>query len=107
MNFNMARWNFENIMEQIEAYEESLDDDKEIAVLLATFGSSILMSVTGIGYQNPDLIYFYGYVDGKPSQLIQHFNQLSFLLTSVDKEDPEQPPRRIGFIAPEDGKAGK
>ena len=100
MGLTFARVAFSNIMAQIDAFQENLDDDKEVAVLLASFGSSLLMTVTGIGFQNPELVYFYGYVDGKPSQLIQHITQINFLLTSVDKEDPEKPPRRIGFIAP-------
>lgn len=100
MGFTAAKMTFANIMAQIEEFEENLDEDKEVAVLLASFGGTTLMTVTGIGYQYPDLVYFYGYVDGKPSQLIQHISQLNFLLTSVDKEDPEKPPRRIGFVPP-------
>ena len=44
---------------------------------------------------------FKGFVDGKESTLIQHMNQLNFLLTSVEKE-PERPKRRIGFFVSED-----
>lgn len=99
MAFNAARTTFEKIMGQIEEFEETIDDDKEIAVILASFGSEILLSVTEMGYEYPDLIYFYGYTEGgKPAQLIQHVSQLNFLLTAVDKENPEEPPRRIGFL---------
>lgn len=103
MALNAARATFEKIMGQIEGFEEAIDDDKEIAVVLASFGATILLTVTGIGYEYPDLIYFYGFTeDGKPAQLIQHVNQLNFLLTAVDKSDPESPPRRIGFVTAEE-----
>lgn len=42
---------------------------------------------------------FKGYVDGKMSTLIQHINQLNFLLTSLDKSD-DQPKKPIGFVLP-------
>ena len=41
-------------------------------------------------------------LDGKDSQLIQHANQLNFLITSVEREDKTKPARRIGFRAPDD-----
>ena len=56
----------------------------------------------GAGYQNPDILYFYGLVNGKKSQLIQHASQLNFLLTSVEREDKTKPARRIGFANPND-----
>ncbi|MCM1181481.1 MAG: DUF6173 family protein, partial [Clostridium sp.] len=86
-------------MEQIHEFEKTLDSEHEIALKLASFGSSITMSVTEIGYQNPDILYFYGFVNGTEAQLIQHMNQLNFLLTSVELEDKSKPARRIGFIA--------
>lgn len=97
-DYNMADWKYEKIMEQIHDFEKTLDDKHEIALKLASFGSSITMAVTEIGYQNPDLLYFYGFVNGVDAQLIQHINQLNFLLTSVEQEDKSKPPRRIGFI---------
>lgn len=107
MAFNTAKTTFERIMRQIEEFEETIDDDKEIAVILASFGSEILLSVTEMGYEYPDLIYFYGYTEGgKPAQLIQHVSQLNFLLTAVDKENPKEPPRRIGFFM-EEGESKK
>ena len=69
--------------------------------------SSLTMIVTDIGYQDPDLMYFWGTVNGRPAELIQHMNQLNFLIIAVDKEEPEQPARRIGFVLAEEaqGKA--
>ena len=96
-DYKLADWKYEKIMEEIYNFEQELDDENEIALRLASFGSSITMIVTNIGYQNPDILYFYGYVNGKTSQLIQHISQLNFLITSVEKEDKSKPPRRIGF----------
>lgn len=99
-DYNMADWKYEKLVEQIREFEEILDDDHEIALKLASFGSSVVMSVTDIGYQNPDILYFYGFVDGKEAQLIQHISQLNFLITFVEREDKTKPARRIGFALP-------
>lgn len=96
-DYDHADWKYEKIMEQVRDFEENLDEDHEIGLMLASFGSSITMLVTEIGYQNPDLLYFYGSVNGTDSQLIQHVSQLNFLLTSVEREDKSIPARRIGF----------
>lgn len=99
-DYNMADWKFEKLIEQIKDFEERLDDDHEVALKLASFGSAIMMYVVTIGYQNPDMLYFYGFVDGQPAQLIQHMSQLNFLITSVEKIDKDKPARRIGFALP-------
>jgi hypothetical protein len=99
-NHHLADFAYEKIIEQIQEFESELDENTEVAVQLASFGQSIVMSVTDIGYQNPDLIYFYGLIGDKKAQLIQHVNQLSFLLMAVPKADPDAPPRRIGFAPP-------
>jgi len=36
-------------------------------------------------------------VKGREATLIQHVNQLNFMLTTIDKE-PDRPKREIGFI---------
>ena len=99
-NYQLADWKYEEIIEQIDEFQNSLDSDHEVAIFLASFGSSVCMQVTRVGYQNPDLLYFYGYVNGVESQLIQHVSQLNFLLTSVEREDKTKPARRIGFEVP-------
>ncbi|MCI1958866.1 MAG: DUF6173 family protein [Clostridia bacterium] len=86
----------------VHDFESQLDDEHEIAVKLASFGTSILLYITDIGYYNTDLICFYGYVNGHYSQLVQHVSQINFLLTSVDKPAEAQHARRIGFEAPQD-----
>ena len=96
-NYNYADYQYEVIIERIREFEKDLDDDHEIALKLASFGKHITISVTDIGYNNPNIIVFNGYVEGNRATLIQHISQLSFLLVSVPKSEPDKPPRRIGF----------
>jgi hypothetical protein len=106
-SYQYASQKFESIVNEIREFETGLDDDHEVGLQLASFGSSLTMIVTDIGYQDPDLMYFWGTVNGRPAELIQHMNQLNFLIIAVDKEEPEQPARRIGFVLAEEaqGKA--
>ncbi len=101
-NHHFADWQYDKIMKQIQNFEKELDNNHEIALLLASFGTTVLMQVADLGYQNPDLMYFWGYVNGKYTQLIQHVSQLNFLITSIEKEDKSKPPKRIGFTSPAD-----
>ncbi|NRS15853.1 hypothetical protein HP398_05320 [Brevibacillus sp. HB1.4B] len=100
-NPQLADRQYEILMESIREFESELDEDHEIGVKLASFGQSILMHVTDIGYSNPSLIHFYGQVDGKDAELIQHVNQLNFLLMAVPVEGGRSP-RRIGFSVDRD-----
>ena len=92
---------FELIKQYVEDFEMSLDTEHEVGVMLTNFGQSVLMQVTEIGYEKSVMLVFKGYVNGKPSTLIQHISQLNFLLTSIDKE-PEKPKRKVGFRIPDD-----
>ena len=100
-NYKLADWTYEKIMEQIYKFEKNLDAEHEVALKLTSFGSSLTMIVSSIGYQNPDLLYFHGFVNGTEAQLIQHKSQLNFLLTSVERTDKTKPARRIGFLPPQ------
>lgn len=99
-DYTQADYSYEVIIKYIHEFENDLDDDYEIAIKLASFGRSITMAVTYIGYANPSTLVFYGYVEGQYATLIQHMSQLNFLLLAVKKADPEKPPRRIGFAVP-------
>lgn len=92
---------FEILKKYITEFEKNLDEEHEVGMMLTNFGQSVLMQVTNITYEEPVLFVFKGFVNGKESTLIQHMNQLNFLLTSVEKE-PERPKRRIGFSVSED-----
>ncbi|HCP14847.1 MAG TPA: hypothetical protein DIT32_03595 [Peptococcaceae bacterium] len=99
-NPSNAESQFNNLKEQITKFERYLDDQSEPMMMIAAFGQNILMQVTNISFKNPCLIYYYGFVNGERAQLIQHINQINFLLTMAPKADPESRPRRIGFEPP-------
>ena len=101
-DYTHADWKYEKIKEQIEEFQTGLSDDVDVFVALASFGTSMIMQVTDIGYQNPDMLYFYGSINGNETQLIQHTSQLNFVLMAIKKEEPTRPPRRIGFISDEE-----
>ena len=92
---------YEIIQKYIKDFESALDSEHEVGVMLTNFGQSVLMRVTDITYEKSVLMVFRGYVDGREATLIQHINQLSFLLTTIEKE-PDRPKRRIGFSKAED-----
>lgn len=89
---------FEIVKCYIKEFQAGLDDKHDVGILLTNFGSSILMNVTEVGFEDPSLMIFKGYVNGNMSTLIQHVSQLNFLLTSVPKA-PDVPKRKIGFIS--------
>lgn len=94
---DMADVCFDYIKKSVLSFQNTLDYDHEVGVMLASFGKDITMHVASIGYQNPNLIIFEGFVDGSRAELIQHMSQLNFLLVALQKPKPLEPPRRIGF----------
>ena len=96
-NYQLADYQYELLCKQIQNFQNALDDNHEVGLQLASFGQSITLSVVKLGYSNPCLIHFYGYIDNNKAHLIQHVTQLNFLLVAVPKSDPDKPARRIGF----------
>lgn len=102
---NLYMWSdtqFELIKKFIEEFEASLDTEHEVGVMLTNFGQSILMQVTEIGYEKSVMLAFKGFVNGKAANLIQHINQLNFLLISMDRQGFEKPKVKIGFRMPDE-----
>lgn len=91
---------FEIIKKYIQEYEKSLDKEHTVGIMLTNFGQSITMKVCEIKYEKSVVLVFKGWVNGQYSTLIQHINQLNFLLTALPIEK-EQPKREIGFSPPE------
>ena len=97
MNHMWADEQFEILKRYIQEFERSLDAEHEVGIMMTNFGQSVLMQVTQITYEDPVLMVFKGYVNGREATLIQHINQLNFMLTTIDKE-PDRPKRQIGFV---------
>ena len=100
-DYSKASFVFSHLRKEIKNFEKTLDDRHEISFKLTSFGLTMVMSVISIGYQNPNLLYFYGTINGQKAQLVQHVNQLNFLILSTKIEDESRPPRRIDFNLPE------
>ncbi|MBO4895074.1 MAG: hypothetical protein J5562_09200 [Clostridia bacterium] len=87
---------FHILKHYIQEFEQSLDDEHEVGILMTNFGQSVLMQVTEVTYENPVILVFKGFVNEREATLIQHINQLNFLLTTIKKES-NRPKRQIGF----------
>lgn len=93
----LADRQYEIIAEAITNYEKELDENSEVALNLTHFNQNIVMRITELGYSNPSLIHYYGFVNDQYSELIQHVSQINFLLTSSPKSDPAKPRKPVGF----------
>ena len=97
-NYQYANYQCKLLKDSMLEFQENLESDEEVAIMLASFGKSITVHVEDIGYANPNLIIFYGHLeDGSYVELMQHINQINFLMVSAKKLDPSAPARRIGF----------
>jgi hypothetical protein len=96
---NPAGWMFVRLVDQIKAFEDRLDPTEEIGGYLPTGVGPDAFHILGVAYSNPDLLIFSGLNQhGRPVHLIQHYTQLSLLLTALPKLKEEEEPRRIGFL---------
>ncbi len=89
---------FKQLSYYMDEFDKGLNQEHEVGIKLVNFGQTVQFTVHNIGYFNPKLICFYGEMpDGSAIQLVQHVNQISFLLTAVQRKNPEEPKRPIGF----------
>lgn len=87
-----------SLFDHIREFEAQTDTTMEVGVRLVSFGQAVTFRVIGVGYTQPNLVWFEGQVDdGSSVRLIQHLSQLSFLLMRVPRVRPEAPRVPIGF----------
>lgn len=97
-----AEWAYERLILYIQNFEESLDNEHEVAMGFAG-GSAGVIRIEGMGFFDPDIVTFYGTDEsGIKTQLIEHVSQLSVILRALPKETPAQAPKRIGFRLAQD-----
>ena len=95
---NPAEWMFDRLVRLIDDFEKALSEEEEIGGRMVGAPGEGSFHIDDIGFWGPDLIMFYGKNrEGRPVRLIQHYTQLSVLLTSMPKEKEKEQPRRIGF----------
>ncbi len=88
------------LVQWINDFHRSLDEDYEAGACLTTFGQSVTFHIENIGYWNPALISFKGFTEeGNPVELIQHISQISILLVKLKRNKLEEPKRPIGFAS--------
>jgi hypothetical protein len=88
------------VLQQVQAFEASLDGEHEVGIHLVNFGQAVTIRITSVGFIEPAIIVFSGVNnDGQEVRLVQHIHQLSFLLWKAPRLHPEQPRTPIGFIS--------
>lgn len=92
-----AEWAYQRLILYIKNFENTLDDEHEIAMGFTDTGAGFLR-IEGLGYFDPDIVTFYGAdLSGARMQLAQHVSQLNVLLRAMPKAIETAEPRRIGF----------
>lgn len=88
----------QKLFDAVIKFQDGLPDSDDVAIQLVKFNESITIFVNSIGYIGYNLIVFSGTdTSGTPMKLIQHVQQVNFLLTSVKRQEPSKRP--IGFRA--------
>ena len=97
-----AQWAYERIIMYLKNFEESLDNEHEVAMGF-TGGDAGVLRIEGMGYFDPDIVTFYGSdPTGAKTQLIQHVTQMNVMLRALPKAVEQKEPRRIGFRLAQD-----
>ena len=98
INANLASEFYDRLINWINDFHKSLDDEFEAGVRLVNFGQTITFHIEDINYWNPSLISFKGHTEnGEPVELIQHVTQISILLMKMPRKQRDKPKRPIGF----------
>ncbi|MFV0408564.1 MAG: DUF6173 family protein [Paracoccus sp. (in: a-proteobacteria)] len=97
---NAAGLVYEHLLTRVKDFQDTLPKDYELGIQLANFGGERAMHVRGMGYRNPNIIEFYGLLDGATQvAVVQHVSQLNFMMVAVPPPATGDEPYRIGFGA--------
>ena len=97
-----AQWAYERIVLYLKNFEDSLDNEHEVAMGF-TGGDAGVLRIEGMGYFDPDIVTFYGSdTTGAKTQLIQHVTQMNVMLRALPKAVEQAAPNRIGFRLAQD-----
>ncbi len=97
---NLASEFHHRLINWINDFHKSLDEEHEAGARLVSFGQSLTFHIEDIGWWNPSLISFIGKTEnGEPVELIQHVSQISILLIKMKRLEPQAPKRPIGFAS--------
>lgn len=86
---------FNKILEDIDVFEENLDEDHEIGVQLETEIGKIEMYLNGLYPEDPDKIHFLGEIDGEDREISFNIDHINMILTSLQKRSEHENPYRI------------
>ena len=90
-----AEYAFLTVQEQVKAFEVSLTGQEAVGIWIASFGRAFLIQVRSIK-RNGQFFVFEGWnEESDECQVIQHFTQVSLILTKLK---PAVDKRPIGFI---------
>ena len=103
---NPAKWIYKQLEQLIKEFEANLNNEQEVGLKIVSVGGTIAYYVEELNYYEPYILVFKCHTaDNQKIILIQHHPQLNFMLTTLPKQDPQQPAKRIGFkIHSEDDK---
>ena len=99
-NHGSADTTHKHIFARIQKFQDELSPEQEIGIIFANIGLTSFV-VDRISHQSPDIMIFYGTIDGKAAQLLQHVTQVNLLLVALSPPI-HRPVRRIGFHVDED-----
>src|SRR5262245_4600237 len=95
--FDPAAWMHQRLVHQIMEFEKNLGPDHEIGGRFVEGPNNESLHITNVASWGPDMIIFVGeWPDGRKFELIQHYSQVSVLLTAVKKQNERPRPLRFG-----------
>jgi hypothetical protein len=95
---NMAGTFYKRLKKWIESFDSQLEQEQEVGIQLVNFGQTVVFHLEDMRYWDPSMISFKGKIEnGQPVELIQHVSQISILLTSLTRKNPDEPKKPIGF----------